>query len=71
MKAICAGTTTRNDVVHQSLEQYREVFVRTTRQINVLKEVSFTRTMRSMVSIADSTATQSFRKYILPQDQQG
>ncbi|KAJ9637298.1 DNA topoisomerase [Coniosporium apollinis] len=51
MRAICAGTTTRNDVVHQSLEQYREVFVRTTRQINVLKE--------------------SFRKYILPQDQQG
>ncbi|OCK90395.1 uncharacterized protein K441DRAFT_666037 [Cenococcum geophilum 1.58] len=37
MKAICAGTTTRNDVVHQNLEKYREVFVRTTQQINVLK----------------------------------
>lgn len=41
MRAICAGTTTRNDVVHQSLEQYREVFVKTTQQIDVLKAVRF------------------------------
>lgn len=40
MKAICAGTTSRNDVVQQNLEQYRAVFVRTTQQINVLKAVS-------------------------------
>ncbi|KAL2352877.1 DNA topoisomerase [Cryomyces antarcticus] len=37
MKAICAGTTTRREVVQQSLEQYREVFVRTTVRIEVLK----------------------------------
>ncbi|KAF2139686.1 uncharacterized protein K452DRAFT_300213 [Aplosporella prunicola CBS 121167] len=37
MRAICAGTTTRNDVVQQSLEQYREVFVRTQQQIDALK----------------------------------
>ncbi|KAF1843137.1 DNA topoisomerase 3-beta [Cucurbitaria berberidis CBS 394.84] len=37
MKAICDGHTTRNDVVHRNLEQYRAVFNRTVQQINVLK----------------------------------
>ncbi|TKA58657.1 hypothetical protein B0A49_10376, partial [Cryomyces minteri] len=37
MKAICAGSTTRREVVQQSLEQYREVFARTTVRIEVLK----------------------------------
>ncbi|KAI9824145.1 MAG: DNA topoisomerase [Phylliscum demangeonii] len=37
MKDICAGTRTRADVVHESLEQYREVFVRTAQQIDLLK----------------------------------
>lgn len=40
MKAICAGTTNRNDVVHESLEKYREVYIRTVQQIDVLKAVS-------------------------------
>ena len=40
MKAICAGARSRNDVVQQNLEQYRDVFMRTQQQINVLKEVS-------------------------------
>ncbi len=40
MKEICAGTKTRNDVVHESLEQYREVFIKTSQQIDVLKAVS-------------------------------
>lgn len=40
MKAICAGTKSRSEVVHESLEQYREVFVRTSQQIEVLKAVS-------------------------------
>ncbi|KAI9837975.1 MAG: hypothetical protein M1819_006129 [Sarea resinae] len=37
MKEICAGRKSRNDVVQESLEQYREVFVRTSQQIDVLK----------------------------------
>ncbi|KAI9679814.1 MAG: DNA topoisomerase [Caeruleum heppii] len=37
MKEICAGTKSRNDVVHESLEQYREVFVTASQQIDVLK----------------------------------
>ncbi|MCJ1366569.1 DNA topoisomerase [Acarospora aff. strigata] len=37
MKEICAGTKSRNDFVHETLEQYREVFVKTQQQIDVLK----------------------------------
>lgn len=40
MKEICAGTKTRNDFVQETLEQYREVFVRTQQQVGVLKAVS-------------------------------
>lgn len=41
MKNICEGTMTRGDVVHSSLEEYREMFIKTSRQVNVLKNVSF------------------------------
>ncbi|KAI9816446.1 MAG: DNA topoisomerase [Pycnora praestabilis] len=37
MKEICAGRKSRTEVVHESLEQYREVFVKTSQQIEVLK----------------------------------
>ncbi|KAI9658943.1 MAG: DNA topoisomerase [Bathelium mastoideum] len=40
LKAICAGTTTKSAVVQESLEQYREVFARTSQQIGVLKAVN-------------------------------
>ena len=39
MKDICAGTKHRSEVVHECLEQYREMFVRTSQQINLLKDV--------------------------------
>lgn len=40
MKEICAGTKSRHDFVHETLEQYREVFVRTQQQVEVLRAVS-------------------------------
>lgn len=40
MKAICAGTKTKNDVVHETLEKYREMYVRTSSRIDVLRAVS-------------------------------
>lgn len=40
MKAICAGDATRNDVVQSSLEQYRDVYVKTVQQVEVLRRVS-------------------------------
>jgi DNA topoisomerase-3 len=39
MKDICEGRKTRNDVVQESIDQYREVFTRTSQQIDVLKAV--------------------------------
>lgn len=39
MKAICEGRMTRNDVVQTSLDKYRELFVRTAQQMDVLKAV--------------------------------
>ncbi|RMZ80229.1 hypothetical protein DV738_g2778, partial [Chaetothyriales sp. CBS 135597] len=38
MKAICEGRKSRNDVVQESLEEYREVFVKTQREIGVLRD---------------------------------
>jgi DNA topoisomerase-3 len=37
MKAICEGRKTKTEVVQESLEQYREVFVKTQQDIRVLK----------------------------------
>jgi DNA topoisomerase III len=37
MKAICEGRKTKADVVHESIEEYREVFCKTQRNIGVLK----------------------------------
>lgn len=39
MKEICAGTRSRNDFVQETLEQYRDVFVRTQQQVELLKAV--------------------------------
>lgn len=40
MKAICAGTKVRGDVVQEYLARYREVYVLTVQRIDVLKAVS-------------------------------
>jgi DNA topoisomerase III len=39
MKDICEGRRTRHDVVHESLEMYREVFTKANREVNVLVAV--------------------------------
>lgn len=39
MRDICAGIRARNDFVHETLEQYREAFIKTQQQIDVLKSV--------------------------------
>ena len=40
MKEICQGTRTRHDFVQETLEQYRDAFVRCNQQVEVLKAVS-------------------------------
>ena len=39
MKDICEGRRTKNDVVHESICMYREVFMKASREVNVLIEV--------------------------------
>lgn len=40
MKAICEGRTTRLNVVQESLDMYRDVYLKTTRRMDVLQAVS-------------------------------
>lgn len=39
MKAICDGRSTRRDVVQESLDMYRDVYIRTTQRMDLLKAV--------------------------------
>jgi hypothetical protein len=43
MKDICEGRRTKNDVVHESIEMYREVFMKANREVNVLIAVFLVR----------------------------
>lgn len=40
MKAICEGRKTKHEVVQETIEQYRAVYVRTQQHLNVLHAVS-------------------------------
>lgn len=40
MKKICEGQMERHDVVHSTIEQYREMFLRAKQQSRLLKDVS-------------------------------
>lgn len=42
MKAICEGRKTPQEVIRETIEQYRAVYVRTQRHLNVLHAVSLT-----------------------------
>lgn len=39
MAAICAGQTTKNDVLQQSCDEYRELFLKTRQNLQTLIEV--------------------------------
>ncbi|KAL8727049.1 MAG: hypothetical protein Q9181_005843 [Wetmoreana brouardii] len=39
MKEICAGRKSRNDFIQETLEQYREAFIRTQQQVELLRAV--------------------------------
>jgi DNA topoisomerase-3 len=41
MKAICEGRKTRREVVEESLNQYRDVYLRVQQQLPKLHDVSF------------------------------
>lgn len=41
MKAICDGRLSRGDMVRETLEQYRNVYMRTQQRLDMLRAVSF------------------------------
>jgi hypothetical protein len=61
MKAICDGQRTKNDVVQQSLEQYRTVYVRTKNGMGVLKAVSFMHLYPKVVMMEADWISRLFR----------
>lgn len=40
MKAICEGRKNKSDVIQESLDQYRDVYMRVQQQLHVLHAVS-------------------------------
>jgi DNA topoisomerase IA len=40
MKAICEGRKSRREVIDETINQYRTVYVRTQQRLNVMKEVN-------------------------------
>lgn len=41
MKAICEGRQTRQEVIAQTIEQYRAVYMQAQQRLNVLRNASF------------------------------
>jgi DNA topoisomerase-3 len=41
MKAICEGRKTRREVIEETVEQYRAVYVRTQQRLDVLRAVGW------------------------------
>ena len=39
MKDVCEGRKTKNEVVHESIQMYREVFGKANQEVNLLVEV--------------------------------
>lgn len=58
MKAICEGRTSKYEVVETNLEKYREVYMRTQQQIEVLRTVRMI-DLYSAFSVLDRNETQS------------
>jgi DNA topoisomerase-3 len=42
MKAICEGRLSKREMLHDTIEQYRNVYMRTQQRLDVLRSVSST-----------------------------
>lgn len=65
MKAICEGRKTKAEVVHETIEQYREVYILTQRRLDMLRAVSC---LPSVWMPALLITHQSVRKYVFGQN---
>ena len=61
MKAICEGRKTRREVIEETVQQYRAVYVRTQQRLDVLRAVRYF--FPQSVAVADMS--QSVRKYVV------
>jgi len=53
MKAICAGTKTKEQFVNETLEKYHQMYARTVSRLDVLKAVSWMATLLSKWCMAN------------------
>ena len=51
MKAICEGRKTRREVVEESLNQYRDVYLRVQQQLPKLHDVSYSSRSRQGIGL--------------------
>ena len=51
MKAICEGRKTQREVIEETVEQYRAVYVRTQQRLNVLKAVRVPSTSLATINV--------------------
>lgn len=63
MREICAGTKSKNEFVHETLDQYREAFIRTQQQVAVLRAVSNI-PLGTSVKLTVYVPYQACRKYV-------
>ena len=61
MKAICEGRKTRREVIQETVEQYRAVYVRTQQRLDVLRAVSCS--SDRVIDVAHTM--QSVRRYVV------
>ena len=48
MKAICEGRKTKSEVVHETIEEYREVYLLSQRRMNALTTVRTPATLQTV-----------------------
>lgn len=66
MKGICDGRLAHREVVHEIMEQYKHVYMRSTTRIDILKGVSIGSDLK--VIPTNSPDNQAVRKYVLGED---
>lgn len=58
MKAICEGRKTKAEVVHETIEQYREVYLLSQRRLDALRSVGFNFVLSCVVDTLTSVRSQ-------------
>jgi hypothetical protein len=65
MKDICEGRKNKLEVVQESLDQYRDVYLRVQQKLPVLHAVS---TSGATIMVSSTDCSQAVRKYVFGED---